>query len=328
MNRRIAFIIPYFGKFNNYFQLFLETCGFNSDLCDWLIFTDDYTNYKYPENVMVHYMTWDEMEALIRSKIDCPVVIERPYKLCDYKPAYGYLFSEYLKDYEFWGECDCDLIWGDISCFLTSELLDNYDKIFDLAHCTIYRNNEQINTLFMKKLKGKFRYIEVYGSDTNFSFDEEYRDSINNIAIEHGMKLFEKSFAANTYTKSSNFRLTRLAEDKNHYQTEKKSDSVFIWEKGRLYRYLAEGTKLRREEYMYMHFQSRPMEVKTDMEGVSVFKIIPNSFDSLEVKNINSETFRKIKKKHFNLHYFKLRSKNLKRKIIRFVNNGRKNINR
>ncbi|WP_333562533.1 DUF6625 family protein, partial [Lactobacillus amylovorus] len=41
-----AFIIPYFGHFNNYFQLFLNSCKYNSNY-DWIIFTDDRTKYDY-----------------------------------------------------------------------------------------------------------------------------------------------------------------------------------------------------------------------------------------------------------------------------------------
>ena len=41
-------IIPYFGKFNNYFELWLKSCEYNTDF-DWLIFTDDKTNYQYLE---------------------------------------------------------------------------------------------------------------------------------------------------------------------------------------------------------------------------------------------------------------------------------------
>ena len=35
---KAIFIIPYFGHFNNYFQLFLNSCAYNRDF-DWLIFT-------------------------------------------------------------------------------------------------------------------------------------------------------------------------------------------------------------------------------------------------------------------------------------------------
>lgn len=314
---RIAFILPYFGKFKNYFQLFLYSCRENADLCDWYLFTDDHTEYDYPTNVIVKYMSWGEMKQFIVKRMPCDVVLERPYKLCDYKVAYGYLFAEYLKGYEFWGECDCDLIWGKISKFLSQDILDNYDKIFNLAHCTIYRNNAEMNSLFMQKLNGRERYKEVYASEENFSFDEEYNNSINNIALEHGIRLYENSFAANTYTKSSNFLLTTLSEDRHHYFTEEKSDSFFVWNEGHLYRYIKRNGELSREEYMYIHFQSRPMNVSTEVDS-RIIKIIPNSFDKLEVDEITYESFNKIIKKHPNLHYFKLRSKNLYLKLRKF----------
>ncbi|HHU5067474.1 TPA: DUF6625 family protein, partial [Streptococcus agalactiae] len=36
---KLLFIVPYFGKFNSYFQLFLNSIA-TSDLCDLLIVTD------------------------------------------------------------------------------------------------------------------------------------------------------------------------------------------------------------------------------------------------------------------------------------------------
>lgn len=315
---RIAFIIPYFGKFNNYFPLFLESCAANRDFCDWLIFTDDRTVYAYPENVKVQYLSWDDMKDMIRSKIVCPIDIEQPYKLCDYKPAYGYLFEEYLTGYEYWGHCDTDLIWGRLSDFLSESILGRYDKIFDLGHCTLYRNTKKINTLFMLPLKGRQRYREVYGSKKNFSFDEEYNDSVNNICLEHGIALFQGSFAANTYTKSSNFLLTRLNSDLVTYDIEKKSESVFIWDHGELIRYIMKKGNLDIEKYMYIHFQSRPMKIKINLPLVGKqFKMIPNAFEYVEVDEINKESFGKIKKKNLNLHYFRLRFKNLCIKIKR-----------
>ena len=325
--KRIAFVLPYFGHFNNYFQLYLYTCALNADLCDWLIFTDDYTPYRYPENVKVYYTNWEDMRSLIKGKmagIGCNAIIERPYKLCDYKPVYGYIFNDYLKDYDFWGECDCDLIWGKISDFVTDELLNCYDKLFDLGHCTIYRNIPTMNMLFMKPINGRERYKEVFEDGENHQFDEEYKDSINDIAVLYGIKMYDGSFAANTYTKSSNFRLTALSSDKIHYYTEPKSESVFIWQEGVLKRYINNNGIIRENRYIYLHFQARTMKVNIPLVDMPYrYKIIPNSFDEIEVDFINDETFRKIKKKHMNLHYFRLRTKNMITKIRRLYG-GRK----
>lgn len=325
MNNRVAFIIPYFGKFNNYFPLFLKSCETNADLCDWLIFTDDKTEYKYPNNVKVFYLEWSEMQDIITRKFEGKFCIERPYKLCDYKPTYGYLFSEYLSNYSFWGHCDVDLIWGKISDFLSIEFLMKFDKIFDLGHCTIFQNNLHVNKAFMLEINGKKRYEEVFRNKKNCSFDEEYyNESINDIFIENGLTIFDKSFAANTYTKTSGFRLINMTHDKRGYVLEKKCKGLFVWNSGKLIRYCKINGLLEKKEYLYIHFQSRSMVVRNfDLVVRSdVFKLIPNKFEILEVKEINNENFEKIKKKNFNLHYFKLRGKNLIIKIKSRIRRG------
>ena len=65
---KCVFILPYFGKFNNYFPLFLRSCGKNSKF-NWLIFTDDKTEYNYPPNVKVHYCSFDEIKNIFEKNL-------------------------------------------------------------------------------------------------------------------------------------------------------------------------------------------------------------------------------------------------------------------
>ena len=145
--KRIAFIIPYFGKFNSYFELFLKSCEYNSTV-DFLLFTDNKEKYNYPANVKVHYTTLQKLKNEFQNKIDFLISLDRPYKLCDYKPLYGHLFADYLTGYDFWGFCDTDLIFGNIRKFYTDEMLDRYDKIGIFGHASIIRNNNDINQIF------------------------------------------------------------------------------------------------------------------------------------------------------------------------------------
>lgn len=39
------------------------------------------------------------------------------------------MFQEYIKDYDFWGHCDADLIFGDIRKFVTDDILNKYDRL-------------------------------------------------------------------------------------------------------------------------------------------------------------------------------------------------------
>lgn len=317
---RIAFIIPYFGKFNNYFPIFLKSCEYNKDLCDWLIYTNDNTIYEYPKNVKVNYISWDNFKDFVKSKFDFPVKLLKPYKLCDLKPSYGYIFENDLKKYSHWGYCDCDLVWGKISDYITDQMLDNYKKIFDLGHCTIFKNKYEVNRLFMQKLEGNICYKQVFSSPKNHSFDEEYNNSINNILNNLNIPIMTSTYAANIYTKSSNFKLTYLSSDKYYYETEKKKNAFFVWDNGKIKRYIKEYGTIAIKEYMYIHFQSRSMKIRIDINHIpNIFKMIPNSFDYLEKSEIDVVTFNRIKKKHFNLHYFILRTKNLIDKIKKKV---------
>jgi len=307
---KLVFIIPYFGEFKSYFQLFLNSCKTNPDVT-WLIFTDNEVAYEYPKNVTIIHNTFQELKNKIQSKFDFPIVLDKPYKLCDYKPAYGYIFEEYIREYDAWGYCDTDLIWGDISKFINTSMLDQYDKIGDLGHCTIYKNTPEINTAFMLGIEGHLLYKQFFSTNTNNSFDEEYKDSINNIFKDYNYKILPTGkMAANIYTKSSDFKLTYLDANK-HYQIEKKSKSAFIWQNGGLNRFTVENNEIKRDEYLYIHMQSRNMKVNSHSN--MCYKIIPNSFDDLEINDINPNNFPKYK--HMNLHYFRLRTHNLITKI-------------
>ena len=98
MKSKVTFLIPYFGKLPNYFDLFLKSCKYNGGGYRWIVFTDDKTIHNWPDNVSCVFMTFDELKERIQSKFDFEIKITEPHKLCDYKPAYGYIFEEYLED--------------------------------------------------------------------------------------------------------------------------------------------------------------------------------------------------------------------------------------
>ena len=100
--KRIAFVIPYFGKLPAMFPAWLNSCQQNPTI-DFIVFTDDKTTYNYPDNVKVEYTTFDKVKKQISDLFDFENSLDTPYKLCDYKPTYGLVFAKWLKDYDFWG---------------------------------------------------------------------------------------------------------------------------------------------------------------------------------------------------------------------------------
>lgn len=313
--KKIVFIIPYFGKFPNYFQLFLNSCEKNLDY-DWLILTDDKTKYNYSKNIRVIYTTFEKIKNKIQSKFDFKISLEKPYKLCDFKPCYGYIFEKEIEEYSHWGHCDVDLIFGKLNDFITEQMLNEYDKIFTLGHLTIYKNEHENNRLFMKKLNGEKIYKKYLSSPKGFQFDELYFDSINNIFEEYNKKIFTDYLCADIYTKSSNFKeiLYYDKESKQSIVSKLEKNSFFVYENEKIKKYYTKNGQLREKEYIYIHLQKRKMELNENIFNLKTYKIIPNRFEKLEYK-ITEKNMYKIKKKYFNLHYFKIRTKNLIVKI-------------
>ena len=116
MNKTVI-IGVYFGKFPEYFDLWLKSAKYNRNV-DFLIFTDQKMKVNI-QNIRFIEITIQDMEKLASKKLEIEINLKRPYKCCDYKPVYGIIFEDYIKKYEFWGHCDFDMIFGDILSFVT-----------------------------------------------------------------------------------------------------------------------------------------------------------------------------------------------------------------
>ena len=128
---------------------------------------------ELPSNVKLIHYTIDQFKADATKALEFEVVVGHGYKLCDFKPAYGCIFKNLIKGYDFWGYCDIDIIFGNIRNFMTCEILNEYDVISArhdyLTGCfALYRNNIEMRELF----KESKDYIRIFTSSENFFFDE------------------------------------------------------------------------------------------------------------------------------------------------------------
>ena len=168
-----ALILPYFGKFPNYFPLWLKSAGANPSFT-FMIFTDiDMSGYDIPHNVHVHSMTLEGIRKRAAKYLDFEPVLNTPYKLCDYRPMYGLIFEDYLSGYDFWGFCDCDLIWGDMSKFITDEMMDKYGRLYRNGHLQLLRNTEDVKRFALNTLPHwNISYRDVYRVQRYIGLDE------------------------------------------------------------------------------------------------------------------------------------------------------------
>lgn len=279
--KKIALIIPYFGKFPDYFPLFLNSCRHNPTI-DWLLVTDAAEAHDYPKNVRVIPMTFSELRERIQSRFDFEISLKSPYKLCDYKPAYGYLFQEWLDGYDFWGHCDMDLLFGDLRAFFPDDVLEQYDKFGHLGHLTLYRNCKAVNTAFMAEVDGTRRYPEVLSGGNIYVFDEWDDLSINRIFLKLGLRvcLWNEFFDAHPHHDNL-IRVTRQvgrAPDYRDTQRIDKQGSWITWEDGHIYVWPHGKDYMQKTELAYAHFQKRFMEVRCNLDEQRIL-CLPDGFE-------------------------------------------------
>lgn len=309
MNKRVAFIVPYFGQLPNYFQIFLNSCSYNSEF-EWIIFSDDMTRYDYPTNVHFVKMSFDECKDLVQSKFDFDITLHIPQKLCDYKCAYGYIFSDYISNYDWWGHCDLDQIFGNLAHFVTEDMLNRYDKIGSLGHLTLYRNTPQNNIVF----KDTCRYREVFTTKSGCGFDEWLPGNINEIYLNNKRNVNLDNFGADVNPYKTVFEIVYFDLNSQTYVTDDVHNSIFEAREGHIYQLYNSKNGLEKREFPYVHFQKRRMKDLRLKKEDKDYYIVPNSFRN------NNESPRKLLIRAaiwylFNFQFFKVKMNSLKYRI-------------
>jgi hypothetical protein len=168
----IVLLICWKGTWPWYFRFFVHSVKYNPTI-DFIIFTDELIEIELPKNIKIIKYNLDSIGLIASKKLGFIVSLPNAYKLCDFKPTYGYIFNEHIKGYDFWGHCDIDLIFGDIRKFMNNKLLSEYEVIssrhdYVAGTFTLFKNNEKINSLF----KFSKDYKMVLANEEHYCFDE------------------------------------------------------------------------------------------------------------------------------------------------------------
>lgn len=272
--RSICYVVVYFGKLPDTMKLWLKSCKYNSTI-NWLIYTDDTTEYDYPDNISVKYCSFNDFKVKVQMKFPFEIKIDTPYRLCDYKVAYGYILEEELKKYDFWGYCDLDIVFGNIRSFLTEEVLENYDRVGFLGHSTLYKNTYDMNRLFMKTLDNKELYKIFFssGGKQNHFFDEKWMDLI---CGKYDIKTYRKTIFADVIPWAWKFRIGYVQSN----EKVKNEHRIFLWDNGELFSCsIGHERNVIFDKYMYIHLLKRSMKCIISDE-VDRFLIVPNKFQT------------------------------------------------
>ena len=256
--KSIVVIIDYFGSWPEWFPLFLASCKRNSTI-NWLIHSDNPDDLFNIENVAFRYISREDYLIFISEKLNINFQPQDNYKICDLKPAYGFLYESEIRDYDFFGYGDIDVIYGNIRKFYTEEILTN-NIVSTCSWCIsghfgLIRNTDWLRRSFMRYPKWK-KILEIPSCQR---FDEDlyirvflypfYPRVLKNVFFRlydflnpQTRKYREKLYLVEQFT-------TPLVPFK--WRGDIESPTVWFWKKGSIFNE-SEGDI----EFIYLHFMN------------------------------------------------------------------------
>lgn len=275
-NMKKCLIICWFGKIPDYYELWKCSCKNNPNY-DFLIFTDQ--NLKSDmKNLKIINIKFEQIKKLIEKKLEIKVSFSKPYKFCDFRPAYGVIFEDYIKDYDYWGHCDLDQVFGKISNFIPDKTIKQFDKINRNGHFVLYKNTEEMNNIF-RKSGAVFDWKEVFENKENYAFDEY--TGINKIIDKNNVLQYSSNEYADIDKRHKRYKTI------NHQNWKKQ---IFVLENGYIYRYAyINGVIEKKDAFFYLHFQKKKPIIDKNIDYNKKIVMGCNKFSNVD--KITYETF-------------------------------------
>ncbi len=273
--KTIVVIFPYFGKLPPQYQMWRASALRNPSV-DFMFFTD--TDVEPAKNIIVNIMQFSDLRQLVQKAFDFPIVLDRPYKLCEYKQAYGYILQDYIKEYDFWGFGDLDLVYGDLRSFFTEDIL-THKFLLGWGHLTLLHNDEETNTYFMTQVAGYQNYKEAF-TTSKITFFDEY--GYNGCSDKWRDCRPEDCWLEWPFDNASK------PKQSYHFNSLTRGWQQVIFEHvdNKLYMLRFHNGKLEKKESLYAHFQHRGF-MKDKVTDYNHFLVTPNAIINYPNRFIN-----------------------------------------
>ena len=306
----VIVIANYFGPPPRIFPLWLDSCGANV-LIRWVLVNDlDMAKYRVPSNMKVVQSDFSQMRNLLQSKFPWQIRYERPWDFCAFKPLLGTIFEDELREADYCGWSDCDMLYGDLTP-VVKIAEQGYDKIMPNGHFSIIRNTPELNKFIFhhpctrKAVAADEKGLSCYDErDFRFTVMHDYGAKQASEVVPY-IHLYPRwgHFKFNVSKAAS--RLLGLGEDGS-------CPVVFTWQNGKLTGHFAlPNHSVQTLDLAYVHFFKRNIcakvdELKSDgsvylikpsgvvklceasdsFEGISYVKILLLNFPRLHLKYI------------------------------------------
>jgi hypothetical protein len=260
----IRLVVPYFGERPSYLPLVLRSMAANPDV-HWLVITDEPLP-DAPPNVSVRLCRFPDLVARIQRHFDFAISLARPYKLCDFRPAFGEVFAEELAGYDFWGHSDLDVIFGRVREHLPPEAFEA-DKVLIQGNFALYRNTADAAGWFRHEIDG-ISYREVLSTPAARHFDE--MAGMQHILRDLGVRCWEQDVIFDL-----SFRRYRTRAEHPAGRDPRR----YAWEQGEVCEYRLQGADIVRRTALLVHLQKRTMRAPAgDVLAADRYWISANGF--------------------------------------------------
>lgn len=266
----ICIIIPYFGQWPFWSDFFFESLSRNPDI-NWLFYTDCGLPDNPPPNARFIECSFHDYCQKVSSALGINFQPSSPYKLCDIKPAYGFIHADKISEFDFFAFGDMDVVYGQLRHWLTPDVLKKYDLISThntrvSGHLCLLRNTDNLRHAFQLVPD----WQKVFENPNHCFFDENHfsrlfllrknfptwlRKSIFFFNTRHRRALFREAFS------TTHARVPWIDGSKNF-------PSCWTWNNGLLTNNLT-GNK----DFPYLHFFMWKME---DWKNQPTEKLLAN----------------------------------------------------
>ena len=316
LNQSICIITVQFGKLPSCVELWIESCKWNPNI-SFLVYSD-ISITELPKNIRWITGSMPSFKDLAETKLGMSVCLSSPYDCCDLKTVYGIIFEDYIQDYDYWGYCDMDMLFGDLTLFFNKYNLGLYDKFHNRGHLSLMRNTDENNNRYKLPCVSGRNYSDAFTTPGTMHFDELV---INQIYNSYGFPFFDTRICADIAPEYHRMRLSiRATENVSNYKNQ-----VFYWQNGKVWRAYFKKTSTWRsvvvEEFAYIHFQKRNMNIGDGvLDSLNGFYICSDGFiNKTEIGYPKLSTIKKLNPYHCGVDdfrdMFKIQLKRLSKKI-------------
>jgi len=260
----IRLLVPYFGQLPAHLPLVLRSMGANADV-SWLLMTDQRVPGA-PPNVTVQMCAFEDLRRRIQDFFDFEVSLEEPYKLCDFRPAFGAIFADELAGYDFWGHCDLDLIFGQIRDHLPAAAFEA-DKVLFNGNFSLYRNTEKTAAWYRHEV-GKVSFRDAFSNPAAMHFDEWA-----------GIYYIVEDLGARSWHEEVVFDISFHRYRTRAEPTARRGLGRYAWEDGEVCEYRLVRGRLVRNTALLIHFQKRVLRPPSpEVVAANRYWLQPNGF--------------------------------------------------